>query len=366
LLSIIYISFAVVVLIQVFYYGYLFSHFSFANKQQPTLKAVPVSVVIACRNEVENLKKNLPNIIDQQYPVFEIILVDDASDDATHSIMQKFSTQYDFIKVVRIPKKTSYNGNKKNALTRGIQKASYKYLIFTDADCIPNSKNWLKKTAYRFSETKQIVLGYSPYKKYRGLFNKLVRYETLLTAWQYFAYALIKIPYMGVGRNMGYTKTLFEKAGGFQSHNDIKSGDDDLFVSQMATFNNVAICWDNEAFVYSEPKKNLNKWLQQKRRHITTATRYSLLHQLLLGFFYLSQILFFGLFFILLFSGFKVKQLLILVLIRYFFYYINLIPTANKLGEKDLLPLAPFLELYLIVIQLRIFIANLWHKPKEW
>ncbi len=351
-------------MIQTFYYGFLLRRFSFAAKQQTHSKPLPVSLIISCRNEAENLKNNLPKIIQQEHLLFEIILIDDGSTDTTWAIMESFKQENPRIKVLKIP--DSHSGNKKKALALGIAQATYEHLFFTDADCVPNSKNWLANMAACFTTDKQLVLGYGPYKKQPGLLNKLIRYETLLTAWQYFAYALSGIPYMGVGRNMGYTKSLFTKAKGFERHLELHSGDDDLFVSQVSTDTNVAVTWQNQTFMYSEPKSNFAAWIAQKRRHITTATHYKPLHKLMLGLFYSSQLLFFPLFIGLSVSGFAIDKLLYWVFIRYFFYYVNIIPAAKKLKETDLLIWAPFLELYLIVMQLRIFTANLGQKPKEW
>ncbi len=363
---ILYILFVIIVLIQVLFYGYLFSKFSFANKPKSTFQDIPASIIIACKNEAINLEKNLPFIINQTFSVFEIILIDDASTDATASIIKKFAGQYPFVKALTIPKNTSYRGNKKKALSLGISQASYEHLVFTDADCKPHSKYWLRDMVSGFNNRTKIVVGYGPYQKKNGFLNQLIRYETLLTAWQYFSYALSGIPYMGVGRNLAYTKSLFQQAQGFTSHQQVLSGDDDLFISQIATRDNVALCWSQESFMYSPPEANFSDWIAQKRRHITTATHYRSIHKLLLVLFYVSQFLFYALFMVLLWQGFRIKQVFFLLGIRYFFYYLNLIPVAYKLDEKDIILPAPFLELYLIVIQLRIFMANLWQQPKKW
>jgi hypothetical protein len=220
--------------------------------------------------------------------------------------------------------------------------------------------------AKNFSDKKQLVLGYGAYERTTKWLNKLIRYETLLTAWQYFSYAKIGKPYMGVGRNIAYTKLLFSKAKGFESHLDIRSGDDDLFVNQIATKENTTLCWSSESFTISEPKLTWSDWLHQKKRHITTAGSYKRLHQLLLGLFYISQVLFFVLAVGLVVINYNFKIVIFLVGIRYLFYLISFIPTAIKLRESDLIVYAPFLELFLIVIQMRIFITNLWDRPKEW
>ena len=366
MLSILFLTFIFVVVIQVGYYGFLFTHFSFAKRKKNTNTTSPVSVLISCKNEEKNIATLLTHILKQDYPNFEIVLVDDASTDKTLSIIKEFAVKHEIIQYSSIPQTPTYSGNKKKAATLAIQKANYEYLLFTDADCIPESENWIRNMSAQFSNEKHLVLGYGAYKKRKGLFNKLVRYETVLTAWQYFSYANIGLPYMGVGRNIGYTKSLFKSANGFTSHQHIRSGDDDLFVNQIGTKKNTTICWEKDTHTLSVPKKSISEWLHQKRRHITTANKYKPIHQILLGFFYVAQLMFFSLFFVLILTGFHFKTLLILIGIRYLFFFISFIPTTRKLNEKDLVLFAPFLELFLILVQLRIFITNLFKKPTKW
>ena len=101
----------------------------------------------------------------------------------------------------------------------------------------------------------EIVLGYGAYKKYPGILNKLIRFETFHTALQYFSYALAGKPYMGVGRNLSYRKEAFLRNKGFSAINHIPSGDDDLFINMIATKTNTAIVIDKEAHTLSEPHK---------------------------------------------------------------------------------------------------------------
>lgn len=356
----------IVVVIQIGYYGLLLSRFSFHKKQHVATEKHPISLLIACKNEEENLKKNFPKLLAQKYPEFEIILVDDASTDATLSVIETFAQKNDHVHFISLPKTDTYFGNKKHALTLAIQKASYDYLLFTDADCMPSSVHWIDNMAAQFVDTKQLILGYGSYQNTGSWLNKLIRYETLLTAWQYFSYALTGYPYMGVGRNMGYTKSFFKKANGFQSHMDIRSGDDDLIVNNTATKKNTAICWQSDSHTVSNPKSTLTEWIQQKRRHITTATSYKLVHQILLGFFFSSQFLFYVLSISLLIIGVNTQLVFFLIGIRFLIYFVGLFPTAKKLNEKDLILWAPLLEFFLIVLQMCIFILNLVQKPSKW
>lgn len=348
------------------YYGFFFRKFAFAQtKENPTFQP-PVSVIIACHNEADNLKKNHQFWIQQNYNSFEIILIDDTSTDETWKEIQKISHENLNVKAIQIPQSPNYFGNKKNALTQGIENTKNEYLLFIDADTFPVTKNWINVMAQGFFGGYQIVLGYGKYENHNGFLNKIIRYETLLTAWQYFSYAINGLPYMGVGRNLAYTKKIFKENNGFQSHSHIQSGDDDLFVSQNANRLNTNIVCNENSHTISTPKKSWREWIQQKRRHITTANVYSKKHQFLLGLFYISQVLFYFLSIFLLFSAYGLKFVIFMVVLRFIAYYFTLIPVAKKLRESNLIVIAPFLELNLILFQGIIFVLNLIKKPTNW
>lgn len=367
LFEILYIAFILTIITQLLYYFVIFSKFIFSKKNKKIVpKIIPISILICAKNEAQNLQQNLPFICCQQHSNFEIILVNDHSTDETLEIMNSIKTEFNKVSI-QIINLTKSESNKKNALTKGIELAKNNYLLLTDADCKPNSINWINEMSANFSNKKTIILGYGAYQKIeKSWLNKLIRFETLLTAIQYFSYAKFGLPYMGVGRNIAYTKDNFNKVKGFSSHKNIKSGDDDLFVNEIATNNNTSICYSEDSFTISKSHTNFKKWLHQKRRHISTATHYKPIHQLLLGLFYISQFLFWFLAITLLIIGFNINTILLLVLIRIGFQYIIFGLSAKKLDEKDLILWLPFLELFLIVIQMSIFIRNLIYKPKHW
>ncbi|MCD6543272.1 MAG: glycosyltransferase, partial [Flavobacteriaceae bacterium] len=290
-----FITFSIVIIIQIFYYLFLFGKFSFLKPIDLPYQKIGISVVICAKNEAKNLRLFLPKIASQNYSKFEIVLIDDASNDNSLQVMQqfknKFASQHLSIQIISIAKGKSQG--KKTALSKGILATKNEYLLLTDADCEPASNEWINEMTANFTKEKSIVLGYGAYKKIKNSFlNKIIRFETLLTALQYFSYAKIGQVYMGVGRNIAYKKEEFLKAGGFDDHMNIKSGDDDLLINKIAAKHNTAICFTKNSFTVSEPETDFNKWIWQKRRHITTAGHYKITHQILLGLFYISQILF--------------------------------------------------------------------------
>jgi len=267
---------------------------------------LPLSVIICARNEAENLRKNLPAVLEQQYPDFEVLVVDDDSDDDTPAVLHFFQEKYAHLRVLRLSPKTS--PGKKHALAQGIATARHEHLVFTDADCWPAGPEWLEALGIEFrvssSSTPEILLGYAPYRPAPGLLNRWIRFETVQTAMQYFSFAVIGQPYMGVGRNLAWHKSLFAQVGGFATHLGLPSGDDDLLVNAAAHAGNTAICLNPKAFVFSESEKTWSDLWRQKRRHLQAGVRYRPLHQVMLGALALSHVLHYFLLTPLWFSGF--------------------------------------------------------------
>ena len=360
-------TFIAIVGIQFIYYNFIFSKFAFAKEEKPSLKKIPVSVIICAKNEADNLSLLIPKLLDQDYSQFEIVLINDASSDDTLEIMESFKAKYSNIKIVNVVNNEAFWGNKKYALTLGIKAASHDFLLFSDADCIPLSNQWIKTMSSHFTNEKSIIIGYGAYTKQNSsLLNKLIRFETLFTAIQYFAYAKIRIPYMAVGRNLAYRKDTFYAVNGFMNHFKIRSGDDDLFVNEAATSKNTSICFSKDSFTTSKPKTTFKNWYNQKRRHISTASHYKFKHKFMLGLFYVSQIFFWLLAIILLSLAFKPIIVVSIIGFRLLFQYVIIGYSAKKLDESDTILLLPFLELFLIIFQLSIFISNLLSKPTSW
>lgn len=360
------VSFLIISFINIlFYIGY----FSFANAivYDPKNVDVPVSVIICAKNEAENLQQFIPSILNQNYPNFEIILINDASTDNTLDVMEDFVSEDKRVTLVNVVNNEAFWGKKKYALTLGIKKAKNNHLLFTDADCAPVSDKWISSMASKFENEKTIVLGYGGYFKHKNSFlNSLIRFETLLTAVQYFSYSRWGIPYMGVGRNLAYSSEEFYNQNGFATHLHIRSGDDDLFVNQAATAKNTAVCINRESTTRSVPKSTYKEWFLQKRRHSSTASNYKFQHKILLAAFYSSQFLFWLLLVLLLILQISWPLVLGILAFRFLLQYIVFWKSAKKLDEMDVVWLFPVLELFLISSQFYIFISNIFSKPTHW
>ncbi len=357
--------FATIVVINCAYF-LLFSKISFLKKTAPqTSVDFPVSLLVCAKNEAENLKEYIPLWLAQEYSKFELILINDSSTDDTLEIMESFANTDSRIQIVNVESNEAFWGNKKYALTLGIKRAKNPRLVFTDADCKPASTFWLRIMASNLTNKKQLVLGYGAYQKLPGLLNKLIRFETLMTAVQYFSFAKVGSPYMGVGRNLAYTSKLYYENNGFMNHIKVSSGDDDLFVNQASTSENTAISIHGNDFTYSVPKKTWKAWKLQKKRHFSTAQFYKLKHKTLLALYFISNFLFWTFAFIaLILSDWSIA--LAIIGFRLLVHYIIIGKAAQKLKENDLIPFIPFLEFFLVIVQLSIFISNKAPKQASW
>jgi len=243
-----------------------------------------ISVVICARNEEENLKKFLPAILTQNYPNFEVIVVNDSSQDETEYELALLSQTYKNLYYTNIPYNDKFEHGKKLALTVGIKAAKNDIVLLTDADCETISPNWIQEMANRFCDKTDIVLGFSGFKTEKTFVNMLAQFENIYTAMQYLGFAKIGIPYMGVGRNMAYRKSLFFKQKGFTGYTHLVSGDDDLFINKAATTKNTKTCVTPESFNLSEAKPTFLGWYRQKVRHLSVSGYYKFWHKIILAF----------------------------------------------------------------------------------
>ena len=367
MLNIIFYVFVAVVAVQLVYYLIIFGKFAFAHAQETTPKRVPVSVIVCAKNEAEKVKQFIPLLAEQDYPDFELVLIDDASSDDTLDIFEEFEKQYSNIRLVKVENNEAFWGNKKYALTLGIKAARKEYLLFTDADCYPTSKDWITNMTSRFTVNKTIVLGYGAYEKVKNSFlNKLIRFDAMLTATQYFAWAKIGRPFSGEGRNLAYKKEEFFKVNGYIDHMSIRMGEDALFLNQAAKGKNTTICYTPESFTYSEPKKSFKAWRKQKRRQVFTAKFFSGFDKFQLRFFFLSQLSFIILAVVLFALQYNWMFMVPVVALRYLASWLTMGYSAAKLKEKDTVYWYPVIEIILTFTQLNVFFTNLFSKPAHW
>lgn len=255
------------------------------RKKKPPVPVQSVSIIICAHNEEQNLRALIPLLLEQNHPSFEIVVVEDRCHDGTLDYLMEVAREHPQVRVVRVLQQPNHVNGKKFGLTLGIKAARYGCLLFTDADCRPRSIEWITRMGEHFDGDLQIVLGFSAYRKTSGLLNSFIRFETFLTGMQYVALAWSGMPYMGVGRNLAYRKSLFLNNKGYHNHLDVTGGDDDLFVNRHATKLNTGISIGEDALVYSFPKTTVKEFYVQKLRHLSAGKRYTFLTKVVLGLF---------------------------------------------------------------------------------
>ncbi len=325
-----------------------------------------ISVIICAKNEDDNLTEFLPKVLSQNYPNFEVIVVNDCSYDNTENVIDEFAKIFPNLRKANIKEDDYYKHGKKFAMLVGIKAAKHNNLIFTDADCFPNSENWLTEMASGFTNEKEIVLGYGAYERKNTFLNKLIRYDTFTIAVNYLSMAIKGNPYMGVGRNLAYTSKLFYAVKGFSNHYHIQSGDDDLFVNTASNEKNTNICISKDAITYSKPKTTLRNWRLQKARHLTTAPLYNsktkaklLFNYFCIYFFYLSLIP----------LSFSLNTILLLpsiLLLKMIVQWALTNRVAKRLNENDLVAGSVLYELFLLFLYPIFQLTKIFYKPKKW
>jgi cellulose synthase/poly-beta-1,6-N-acetylglucosamine synthase-like glycosyltransferase len=354
--------FAFVQFVYVIFFHARFAFTSFKKRNVPATVFPPVTILIAARNDSDNLFNNLPTILEQDYPEYEVIVINHQSIDESYHILNAYKMQYPHLRVVEVERSKHIGVGKKLPLTLGVKAAKFEHLLLTDADCQPVSNKWLSGMVNGFSNGKQIVLGYGPYKEGEGFLNKVIRFDTLFIAMNYFSFALAKVPYMAVGRNLAYTKSVFNSVSGFKSHYSISSGDDDLFIQEAAVDSNYTVQVDPDTFCYSNPKETWKEWVNQKSRHYSTSVKYQVIKKLLLGIYPLTLLLMWFSFVSLLFdTEYRLISLGVFTFIFILKWIIQGRCFAKLKGKKFIFSL-PFVEFaYALLIPILYYVSE---KPK--
>jgi glycosyltransferase involved in cell wall biosynthesis len=354
--------------IQLFYY--LFYYLALCVYKPPLVKTTkePVSVIICARNEAENLRNFLPSILEQDYPDYEVIVVNDCSEDNSFDILGNLLTQYPHLKISTVSKDPKFTHFKRFAQFIGIKAAKNDILIFTDADCQPESDKWIEAMSSHFDEKTDFVLGYGGYLAEGGLLNKYIRYDSMTIAMQYMGMAIRGIPYMGVGRNLAYRRSVFFENKGFGAHNHLVSGDDDLFVNTNASGINTSVEFGNGTHTRSVPFTGFKDWITQKKRHLTTAPYYKFRDKLLLMTEPLTRIIFYSAFIVLLSFSFLWPYVLSVFGLRLITQIVVFALVQKKLNEPRLLVYSLFFDIFSPVINSILFFSNYLNRSgkKRW
>lgn len=251
---------------------------------------IDFSIVVAVKNEEISLTGLLSSLNELNYPKenFEIIFVDDLSEDETYSVLDKVIKSKENYKLIRAENKP-FPG-KKGALTVGIELAKFPFILITDGDCVV-SKNWLQGFANKFQNSYDFVFGICPIIKEKSFVNLISCFENLRTEMLTFAIANLGLPYSAAARSFGFKKESFLKLDGYKNTTETLSGDDDLLLREAIKNKfKIGLLIEPDTFVYSKSETKLTDYFHQKTRHTSTSKYYLPRHKLVLGTWHLINI----------------------------------------------------------------------------
>lgn len=326
-----------------------------------------VSVVVVAHNEAESLKKSLPYLLEQDYPDYEVVVVDYTSQDDTPFVLRVCSENYPNLKPVSFPADVNMFKGKKYPLSIGIKSATKDVVLLTEPDCIPKGFDWIKEMMCGYMRGASIVMGYGLLNAEGTLLGALQQYENLIYNASYLGSALLGYPYTGSGRNLSYRREFFFGRGGFISHYSFPDGADDLFVNQNATRSNTVVVLREGAAVVSDARSTFGQW-RQERLHRTSSRRfYGLGNKLSLLVYPLSQCVFLAALLWLWIGGLFPWQLLAAVLaVKIIWQIVCCALLAKRFSVKKIQFFSPFFELYFLFANTFLFFSTLRKKNIQW
>ena len=346
--------FVLSLIVQLCIHWFRFSRLAFSKKHpmtKPDSDLEPVSVVVCARDVYHHLVELIPALLNQDYPEFEVVVVNDCSDDDTEEYLKDLERHEPRVKPVQLRQHLNFFNGKKYPLSLGIKSASYDLMVLTDPDCRPTSDKWLRSMVGCYDHDTEMVLGYAPTENTGSFLNQLVRFNAVQRALMYLSAALAGHPYMGIGKNLSYRQQLFFRAKGFTSHYGIPEGDDDLFVSQVANKRNTAVHLDPDNTVVCDSPSSFGAWVRQQRWRYSTLKMHRKGPRAFAAMHYWSQLLFYASFIALWFlppafllagdipyAAYYFPVLGVLFLFRYISQMFIYRGTCRRLGERGLLP----------------------------
>lgn len=363
------IVFGVITLIQLVYYYVIYGRFAFHRKKSALgFRDIPVSVVIVVRDDAALAVQNLPQLLDQQYSSFEIVIVNDRSrDENSLQAIREYKDRYPNIKLVDLSTAVSTSRGKKMAISMGVKCATYDHILLTAPNCKPSSRQWLSKMAQNFQFQQKIVLGYNTFEKKKGLYSHFLLYDNLVGAVQYFAHALMHSTYRGDLNNLAFVRPLFYKQNGFIAYNHLLYGEEDIFVHRASTPNNVAVEYDPDSATLQQHTPSYGYWRLHKVSLFFTRKYNSTKNRLLLSGYELTNLLFYALLALSIVASLHQPTVLYITagiaVLRIASLYVVMGISAARLQEKQNIPSLLFYDfLFAILTPLLWLSAKLHHK----
>ena len=334
------------------YFMLLYSSIAFKklSKTKQKNSSIPVSVIVYVKDNEEELASFLTTLIEQNYTAFEIVLVNNASEDNSLSILEAYAAAYPFIRLVNVENNEAFWGNKKYALTLGIKVARFDYLLFLEPNASPNSKMWLASMFGQFTFKKNIVIGHTTIQKIKGkLSNKYARYLFFLESLNNFSWTEFHKPIHGNNYNQGYTKELFFKANGFIKQMKIDRGEEQEFIRQISTSSNTVTIYTADSTTILDEKYSWKTNFNKQNEINLLIKRLGFFTQLKLRIYNFSTLLFYLVCTVLLVNLYNWEVVVALLVVRYLITFIYYNKLFKKFNEKDLLFAYPIIEFIQII-----------------
>jgi cellulose synthase/poly-beta-1,6-N-acetylglucosamine synthase-like glycosyltransferase len=335
--------------------------------QLPSTDRLSVSVVIVTHNEADALKKTLPYLLEQDYPDYEVVVVDYMSTDDTPFVLRVCSENYSNLKVVKFKEDVNMFRGKKYPLSIGIKSADGDIILLTEPDCRPKGFDWISEMVCGYMHGATLVLGYNILSSRKGLLNALERYDNLTYTASYAGSALLGNPYTATGRNLSYKRQYFFDRGGFISHYSFPDGADDIFVNQNANSSNTVVNLRDGAGVICESSNTFGEWRLRRLHRRTSRRFYPVKDKVLLAIYPLSQVLFLACLVLLFIDAFCPWQVPAIVLaVKIIWQIICSFFLAKKFKIKLLHFFSPFFEFYFLLADTFLALSTLRKKNTQW
>lgn len=255
-------------------YNQLHRNFKKQKEKKQSDDFPPLSVIIVTKDSGKALKENLPLILEQDYPQFEVIVINDKSAGEDENILKLLGNNYHHLYYSFIPETARYISRKKLGIAMGIKASRYEWIVVTEPQCKPMSNQWLKSLAAHFSPETDIVLGYSNYIQNKEKFARHIRLDSMFQAMRYLGRAASGHPYMGIGRNLAYRKSLYLSQKGFTTQLNLQRGDDDLFINAVTHAQNTKVALSPESFIRIPVPSYKRVWFEDKVNALVTGHYY--------------------------------------------------------------------------------------------
>jgi len=360
------IVFAAMVFFQILYYWIVFGRIAFFNPKKHSITAATefssVSVILIAEKDYHNLRKNLTSILEQNYPDFEVVVVNSSPQEtSSFYLLKSLNNQYPNLKMVELPDVRTFYSKKKFLIAIGVKESSKDILLFTNTDCQPDSPYWIRSMVSQMNNKKQLILGYAG----AAAANRFYRLDMLNTSLTYLSLARCGMPYTGTGNNLACSRELFNEANGLVSHYAISYGEDTLFINKNATKKNTTVALNLDALVHIQSKMTFKCWIRLKKNARLSQKHYKKRHRFVLSLFpftrFMSYLSFIGLLCLL-----PLNLLYYIIIIIFALRMITQLVITKKVmqrfNEKGLLFLLPLFEPIYMMLSWRVFLRTLFRR----